>query len=301
MKKIKTILKNLPLLKLLIQKRRANFIKKSIHELKETGTLLNTLKGDAKKFWKQRIDLILESSDNNKIKHHPNAGKFNQKNQLIMHNGLVIDPLSYYGLPTLEALYKNKAVHEPQEEYAFQEVLKTIPESGTMVELGAYWAFYSMWFNTKVKNAKNYMIEPENLDSGIKNFQLNHMKGDFTKAYISELSKYSDNEIPTVSVDDFVKDKNIEFIDILHSDIQGFELLMLKGAKNSITQKNVGYIFISTHSQELHYDCMDFLKSQKYQLLCSADLNESYSWDGLLVFKNPNYKGLNKIDISLRK
>jgi hypothetical protein len=31
-------------------------------------------------------------------------------------------------------------VHEPLEEYVFQEVLRTMPEAPMMLELGAYWA-----------------------------------------------------------------------------------------------------------------------------------------------------------------
>lgn len=265
--------------------------------------MLHTLSHEEQEHWKPRIQLLLESSDNEKILHTAKAGEFNIDNNLVMHNGLIIDPLNYYGLPMLEALYKNKGVHEPQEEYAFQEVLKEIPESGVMIELGSYWSFYSMWFNLKIKNPKNYMIEPVNLDSGIRNFNLNKMKGDFTEAYISDCSGRTavESKTPTICIDDFVKEKNIEFVDILHSDIQGNEFLMLKGTEETLDKKNIGYIFVSTHSQDLHYKCMDYLKLKGYIMVCSSDLHESYSWDGLLVFKNPDYHGIENIDISKRE
>jgi len=32
----------------------------------------------------------------------------------------------------------------------------------------------------------------------------------------------------------------------------------------------------------------------------SSDLDESYSWDGLIVYKNPNYLGVEKIEIAKR-
>jgi FkbM family methyltransferase len=307
MKQIKRFLKDFALIRKFLQKRNnylsQKIIQKNIKTLQENGSLLNTLSHEQKEHWKPRIKLLLESSDNEKILHTSKAGKFNKDYNLLMHNGLIIDPLSYYGLPMLEALFKNKGVHEPQEEYAFQEVLKEIPDSGVMIELGSYWSFYSMWFNLKIKNPTNYMIEPENVDSGIKNFTLNKMKGDFTKAYISDCSVKTkdEGETPTICIDDFIKEKNIEFVDILHSDIQGYEFLMLKGAEETLDKKNVGYIFVSTHSQDLHFKCMDYLKLKGYILVCSSDLDESYSWDGLLVFKNPDYNGLETINISKRE
>jgi hypothetical protein len=38
----------------------------------------------------------------------------------------------------------NRGVHEPLEEFVFQEVLKRLPEACAMIELGAYWGHYSM-------------------------------------------------------------------------------------------------------------------------------------------------------------
>jgi len=306
MKQIKRLLKRFTLVRKFIQKRNNYLYKKSVNNklnlLKTNSSLLNTLTNKEKEHWESRIELLLESPDNNKIHHTSKAGKFNKHNNLVMHNGLIIDPLSYYGFPMLEALVRNKGVHEPQEEYAFQEVLKEIPNYGVMIELGSYWSFYSMWFNMRIKNATNYMIEPEYVNSGRRNFNLNKMKGDFTQAYISDCSNKNrvESETITICIDDFINEKNIEFVDILHSDIQGYEFLMLKGAEKMLDKKNVGYIFISTHSQDLHYDCMNYLKSKGYILVCSSDINESYSWDGLLVFKNPKYNGIETINISKR-
>jgi hypothetical protein len=277
--------------------------RKQIMENVRNGSVMDSLSNDEREHWLPRIELVKQSIDNDKINKHIDAGKFNEHNYFIMHNGLIIDPLSYYGLPMLDLLFKNKSIHEPQEEFAFQEILKSIPDSAVMVELGAYWSFYSMWFNSKINDATNYMIEPENTEFGRINFNINSLKGDFKQAYVSNLSIESvdENDIPTISIDDFVSEKKIEFIDVLHSDIQGFEFEMLKGASNLLDNMKVGYLFISTHSKELHEQCASFLESLGYLLVCSSDLEESYSWDGLLVFKNPEYKGIDKIDISKRK
>ena len=319
MTKMKDFIKEVPFVKTILDKRReARRIQLQKEESSLKNADLQTMSGKIKHLqkgkslikdadqktrlhWEPRIKLAQESADNNKIDHVVNAGTFNKDDNLIMHNGLVISPLSYYNFPMLELLFLNKGIHEPQEEYVFQEVLKSIPDTAVMLELGSYWSFYSMWFNSKVDDAKNYLIEPEDIDSGKTNFELNKMNGDFTKAYISDNSSDKINGTPTVCVDDFIETKNIEFLDILHSDIQGYEYKMLQGAENLLNKKQVGYIFISTHSNEIHYQCMEHLKLKGYKLVCSYDMDESYSWDGLLVFKNPSYKGLETIDVSKRK
>jgi len=117
-----------------------------------------------------------------------------------------------------------------------------------MIELGAYWAYYSMWFQKVVKDAKNFMIEPVSacLECGIKNFQLNGMRGDFTQARIGQTSseKWQESgnggEVGQVCVKDFVWSKGIERVGLLHSDIQGFEYEMLCGCGDLIDQRKSG-------------------------------------------------------------
>jgi hypothetical protein len=122
--------------------------------------------------WERRIKDVLDSSDNNKIQRVEEAGKVKNGKQ-VMHNGLLINLGSYYGPEYAQMLVQSKGVHEPQEEYVFQEVLKYMPKGAKMLELGAYWSFYSMWFNQKVDDAVNIMVEPEdfNLLQGKSNFQ----------------------------------------------------------------------------------------------------------------------------------
>jgi hypothetical protein len=263
-------------------------------------TLLKDLNEDELHDWSQRIALVISSPDNKKINYVENAGTLND-GLLVMHNGIVIEPLSYYGYPILKMLLNNRGIHEPQEEYVFQEVLKEIPIGATMIELGAYWSFYSMWFNKNIKNAKNYMIEPCNVEYGMNNFKYNKLKGSFFQYYVADKPSINENGSANISVDSFIKDNHVDFVDILHSDIQGYELLMLKGANNLLKKRKVGYVFISTHSDELHADCGRLMEDMGFIQLCSANLQETYSQDGLLVYKNPEYEGIEKIEISLRK
>ena len=272
-------------------------ITKEIQRRIESNNLLIDASDAEKSDWAERIKLAKTCPDTIKIEVIPEAGTL-EGDYLIMHNGLKILPLSYYGYPMLKLLLENKGIHEPQEEYVFQEVLKSIKSGSTMIELGAYWSFYSMWFQKKISGAKNFMIEPWEISHGIKNFKINKLKGNFFQYYVDEKPGIHHDGSKIISIDNFIHDQRINFVDILHSDIQGNEFKMLKGAENLINSRNVGYIFISTHSNELHNACHSHLKNKGYLELCSANMEETYSFDGLLVFKNPDYDGIETVEIA---
>ena len=104
-----------------------------------------------------------------------------------------------------------------------------------------------------------------------------------------------------ITVDSFCHDQDIKHLDILHADIQGFELDMLMGAKEMLSQKKIDYIFISTHSNELHEQCLEILGHNQYAILASANLDETYSYDGLIVAKKESLQVPSQIVISKRK
>jgi hypothetical protein len=249
--------------------------------------------------WIERIRKVKVSSDNAKIKPVAGAGML-LEGKLMMHNGLVIDPMSYYGAPVMRMLMENNAIHEPQEEYVFQEVLTYMPQGAVMIELGCYWGFYSMWFASKVKEGRNFLIDNQDgISRAKRNFEMNELTATFMTGYIGKDNPSS--SIPVTNVDRICQEQGISFIDILHSDIQGYELEMLQTMPNLISKRAIGFIFISTHSQELHYDCIDYLKANGYEILCHADIEESFSEDGLIVAKDPSYKGPSSFIISSRK
>ena len=49
----------------------------------------------------------------------------------------------------------------------------------------------------------------------------------------------------------------------------------------------IDFLFISTHSNELHAECIRILQSHGYSILASADLEQTYSVDGLIVARGP--------------
>ena len=250
--------------------------------------------------WQKRLNEILSSKDNELIPKVINAGIIKNGKQT-MHNGIKIYLGSYYGPEFAFIFQKSKGVHEPQEERVFGEVLKKIKPGSTMIELGAFWSFYSMWFNKEVENAINYMVEPDsfNLGQGKRNFKLNKLEGNFIQAFSGKSSSFT-GAIPVLSVDDIIKSNYIDFVDILHTDIQGFEYDMLQGAINSFNEKKIGYVFISTHSNEVHNNCLSFLNGFNFIVLANADIDHTFSEDGLIVARAPYYEGIEPILIDLK-
>jgi hypothetical protein len=248
--------------------------------------------------WKNRINDVLNSEDNKYIPRINNAGCI-QKGYQVMHNGIKVKKNGYYGNGITKMLRKNKGVHEPQEERVFAYILDKMPRGATMIELGAYWSFYSMWFLKQVEGSQTYLIEPDkdNLAIGKLNYEANGFHGDFNNALISDKVNL-DTVPPTLSIDYIVNDKKIDFIDILHSDIQGFELHMLNGTIQTIEQNKIGYFVISTHSNDIHYLCLDFLRTNNFMIICEADLFNTYSYDGLIVARSIYYAGIDPVEIS---
>lgn len=228
-----------------------------------------------------------------------------------MHNGVKIVKGSYHGEWMTEIIRELRGHHEPQEEKVFHEVLKKISSNACMLELGSFWAYYSMWFYHEIPNARNFMIEPniEKMKVGEANFKLNNMDGTFVNGFIGEKSdpnavfedwddiKY---KIAQISVDNFVEEYSIPYIDILHSDIQGAEYKMLLGCRKSIAEDKIGYIFISTHSNGIHYKCLKFLADNEFNMIASHNLDEGYAEEGLIVASSKNIVEYEPIEISKR-
>ena len=260
--------------------------------------------------WEFRIANTLACPDNEHIRRVEDAGALHGEQQ-VMHNGLRIIPGSYHGNNVSIQLHKNRGVHEPEEERVFQEVLPHMPKGATMLELGAYWGFYSMWFQKEVPNARNYLIEPESehLEFGRNNLALNGMKGDFHQALIDQDSGKTADGTPIICVDDYLELKGIERLHMLHADIQGFERRMLEGARNAFQREAIDYAFISTHRAKksqtddinaIHMQCLEFFREFDFQILAETDLKTTYSWDGLIAACRKDVPNPGVIDIAKR-
>ena len=219
------------------------------------------------------------------IERVPLAG-FLDGNLVYLHNGLRVPlagPGAYYG-PFSQLLVINRGVHEPLEEFVFQEVLKCLPDAPSMIELGAYWGHYSMWLKKERPKGQVILVEPEPecLKAGQDNFARNGFEGEFIQAFVGT-GKFE--------IDDFFRNRKIKQLDILHTDIQGFEVEMLQGARDVLARRRVQYLFISTHSQQIHGEIVGQLGDLGYRVEISSDFDlQTTSFDGFVFASSPNVK-----------
>ena len=105
------------------------------------------------------------------------------------------------------------------------------------------------------------------------------MSGEFIQAFVS-------NE--QFQVDAFLARKPTDEIDVLHADIQGYELQMLRGAEKALGDRCIKRIFVSTHSQKLHHEVIQYLQAADYRVDVSADFErETTSFDGFVYASLP--------------
>lgn len=211
------------------------------------------------------------------IERVPEAGLL-EGNEVCLHNGIrvpVAGPGAYYGqFSTLLVL--NRGVHEPLEEYVFQELVKHLPATPQMIELGAYWAHYSMWLKKIRPRATVIMVEPDsgNLAAGQANFARNGFEGEFIHAAVGK---------GLWELDDFFATRGLSHLDILHVDIQGAEDVLLDGGRQTLGKSRIDYLFVSTHSQALHQGVAEELIRFGYRVEVSSDFdNETTSYDGFI-------------------
>lgn len=224
----------------------------------------------------------------------PEAG-YVENNFVVLHNGLRV-PVSgagaYYGSFS-QLLVLNRGVHEPLEELVFQELLKRLPDDVSMIELGAYWGHYSMWLKKEKPHARVILVEPEQqfLKAGQDNFERNGFKGEFIKAFVGT-GKFE--------VDAFFRDRKIKQLDVLHTDIQGFEIEMLAGARQVLERRRVKYLFISTHSQDIHAAVTATLTGAGYRVEISSDFEkQTTSFDGFVFASSPEVEPVFPQDIRI--
>ena len=238
------------------------------------------MKAASNDFW-GRFREIVSDPLNLLIERCSTSGMLDKDGYVCLHNGNKV-PLtgenSYCG-DFSKVLLLNSGVHEPLEEFCFQETLKKITDQKPMmIELGSNWAHYSMWFLKKFPKADCFMVEPDKklLNVGYSNFQTNNfLNGQFILAKVAN---------DGFKLDSFTNEKKIKKVSILHSDIQGWELEMLDGAKKFFTQKIANYVFLSTHSQKIHEEAKRKLESFGYIIEVSSNFDDhTTSYDGFIL------------------
>jgi hypothetical protein len=196
-----------------------------------------------------------------------------------LHNGhrVPVSGADSYYETFADILVINRGVHEPLEEFVFQEMLRVLPAAPMMIELGAYWGHYSMWLKKVRPHGKVWLIEPDahHLDVGRANFDRHGYEGEFIHAGVRGRKGFE--------LDRFMETHALQRLHVLHADVQGAELDMLDGAAATLGRSAVDYMFVSTHSQEGHLAVRETLRRHGYRIEVSSDVDDqTTAFDGLV-------------------
>lgn len=222
----------------------------------------------------------------------------------VMHNGVLVTYGGYHGHWMAKIIHQLRGHHEPYEEVLFYHVLRSLPKQARMLEVGSYWAYYSLWFKKSSSMRECYLIEPNpiKIEVGKKNFLLNDLEGKFLQYFISSkdgMVGFEDDSgtklnIPSITIDRFMQEENLDHLDILHADIQGAETEMLEGARDCLDKLKIDFLFISTHDDK-HDKCLEILSSAQYRILAHHSVEESSSADGLILAVSPKVPSVPQI------
>jgi len=178
-----------------------------------------------------------------------------------------------------------------------------VRNSSLMVELGCFWAYYSLWYLSEVPNSSAIGVEPdkEHLLIGQRNAKLNSLSNriHFINAWIGgvRVKNYSaptENSsapitLPMLNGDSLLDISGGKVVELLHLDTQGAELDFIKSLKTVADKKLVRFVMVSTHhssisgSTNTHFDCLQQLRMLGANILVEHDVIESFSGDGLIL------------------
>lgn len=218
----------------------------------------------------------------------------------LMHNGLKMLAGGYYGQWMLDLIRLCRGHHETQEERMFHEVVGRLPADATMIELGCFWAYYSVWFlkDRPGRRAIGIEPEPEHLAVGQANAELNGvapvlMPGFAGATYDPSVGFEGERsgtlQLPRYSVHQLMADQGWDKLTLLHADIQGAETEVLESCRDLFLAGRIGWVFVSTHAHQIsgdpltHQRCLAILRECGAVIEAEHDVHESFSGDGLIV------------------
>src|SRR3954471_3529603 len=222
----------------------------------------------------------------------------------VMHNGVVVEAGGYFGDWMAEIIRVLRGHHEPQEELAFARVLERLAGEQrplTTIELGSFWAYYSLWFLHEFPDGKVVAMEPDplNLEVGKRNFALNGRTGTFLEGVIGprpgELGDFvsetdgATHSVPQLSLETLMAAGDFDHVDLLLCDVQGGEQYFFPQAMNLLRSGAVRFAIISTHHHSIsgdpliHQKLLDLFRGMGAHIVVEHTVGESFSGDGLIV------------------
>ena len=219
----------------------------------------------------------------------------------IMHNGVRVIAGGYYGEWMTDIIRRLRGHHEPQEEMIFHEIMKLIPPHATMMELGGFWSYYSLWFVSAHSDQRRAIVvepDPNHLAVGRANAALNGREISFIQASVGsepiphhtfKTESAGEIQIPQISVPFCLEERGICVLDILHCDTQGAETDIIASCEDLFRNHKIRFGIFSTHSHHIsgdpltHQRCLAMLQAFGGTILAEHDVHESFSGDGLIA------------------
>lgn len=254
----------------------------------------------------QRAVMTISCQDCADIPKVPEAGRIFQTpdgDVQIMHSGLKVKAGGYHGDWMAHIIRALRGHHEPQEELVFHHLLKYVRNGSVIVELGAFWSYYSLWFLQEIPGSSAICIEPDpgNLATGQDNARLNGLDHAVAFHQASVGGAYHDrvellcesdgvvHAVPCLDMDAVMALIGEKPIELLHMDVQGQELPFIRSMVEAVKRQRVRFLVASTHhssisgSASTHEDCCEALAEIGAIILCQHDVQQSFSGDGLIV------------------
>jgi len=207
----------------------------------------------------------------------------------------------YYGEWMTEIIRRLHGHHEPQEELLFHHLLPHCRPGSRMVEIGAFWAYYTAWFLSVVPGSTAVCLEPDanHAACGQETLALNGLAATWVTAAAGRadaasipLRRESDGcavSLPVYDLPSLLAEVGRGPIELLHIDAQGAELPFLESLAVLAVNGLVRFVVVSTHhvsitgSPTTHEDCLRVIRRLGGTVLAEHTVEESFSGDGLIV------------------
>jgi FkbM family methyltransferase len=253
----------------------------------------------------RRVTLAVSCRDTDVIPKIDGAGAVRDDGVQVMHNGVLVEADGYQGAWMTDIIRQLRGHHEPQEELAFHVVLErlvaTAPRRPVVMELGAWWAYYSLWALHRLPAARAICVEPDPayLEQGRRNFALNGCTGEFLQAAVGQQAQPPqpflcesdglEHAVPFEGLGSLLDRFGVERLDLALVDVQGAEVPLLDGARDLLRAGRVRFMVISTHHHQIsgdpltHQRCVMLLRDLGAHVITEHTVAESFTGDGLVV------------------
>ena len=193
--------------------------------------------------------------------------------------------------------------HERRQLNYFVKLLdKVNSPNPVMVELGAAEGLYSIMFHGYFikKNIPHKNICLEMSLNKIKSIENNIPSAQVIHGYIGKLNEKDSDVLnlkneeiypKQITLEDIYNTFSLDFIDMLHVDIQGGEEALIEEMNSKKMFDKVKYLFLSTHDDiipSIHKKCLNILvKSNKKIVINVRDTQSGFGYgDGLIIMEN---------------